>query len=205
MPTHIRLSLLQDLVSKNEALRHQLHQLQVHTEQQLRKKDAAAQAEEERRSQLYQKAMDEAKQRIAEHVVCFNQAMCFFWRICTVCVWQWSFRPSNRLVSSMLLINKQVVYAGSSACVQCVPEVTSFNCEFIACCMQASRQHMMQQRDAAQQAARSAAETQSLAHQQVNGMHAEVESASHIPIGFTSQLSSKQQKKFQCTSCSTIQ
>lgn len=74
MPTHIKfvLSLLQDLVSKNEALRHQLHQLQVHTEQQLKKKDAAAQAEEERRSRLYQKAMDEAKQRIAEHVVRFN-------------------------------------------------------------------------------------------------------------------------------------
>ena len=70
--------LLQDLVSKNEALRHQLHQLQVHTEQQLRKKDAAAQAEEERKSQLYQKAMDEAKQHIAEHVVRFNQAMSLF-------------------------------------------------------------------------------------------------------------------------------
>lgn len=65
-------SLLQDLVSKNEALRRQLHELDVHTEQQLRKKDAAAQAEEERRSQLYQKAMDEAKQRIAEHVVGFH-------------------------------------------------------------------------------------------------------------------------------------
>ena len=67
-------SLLQDLVSKNEALRRQLHELQVHTEQQIRKKDAAAHTEEERRSQLYQKAMDEAKQRIAEHVVGVNIA-----------------------------------------------------------------------------------------------------------------------------------
>ena len=72
---HTVASLLQDLVSKNEALRRQLHELQVYTEQQLRKKDAAAQAEEERRSQLYQKAMDEAKQRIAEHVVGFNTAI----------------------------------------------------------------------------------------------------------------------------------
>lgn len=62
-------------MSKNEALRRQLHELQVHTEQQLRKRDVAAQAEEERRSQLYQKAMDEAKQRIAEHVVSFDTAI----------------------------------------------------------------------------------------------------------------------------------
>lgn len=59
-------SIAQDLVSKNEALRRQLHELQLHTEQQLRRKDAAAQAEDERRSQTYQKAMDEAKQLNAE-------------------------------------------------------------------------------------------------------------------------------------------
>ena len=53
-------------MSKNEALRRQLHELQLHTEQQLKRKDVAAQAEEERRSQIYQKAMDEAKQLNAE-------------------------------------------------------------------------------------------------------------------------------------------
>lgn len=62
-------SLQQDLVSKNEALRRQLHEVQLHCEQQLKAKEAAAQEEERRRSQIYQKAMDEAKQLNAELMV----------------------------------------------------------------------------------------------------------------------------------------
>lgn len=62
-------SLQQDLVSKNEALRRQLHEVQLHCEQQLKAKDVAAQEEEHRRSQSYQKAMDEAKQLSAELMV----------------------------------------------------------------------------------------------------------------------------------------
>ena len=55
-------SLVQDLVSKNEALRRQLHELQVHTEQQLQKKDAAFQTQEQHRLHGYQKEIQAAKQ-----------------------------------------------------------------------------------------------------------------------------------------------
>lgn len=51
---------------------------------------------------------------------------------------------------------------------------------------------MMQQRDAAQQAARSAAETQNIAHAQVNVAHAEIESVSQIAICPTAGLPSEQ-------------
>lgn len=56
-------------MSKNEALRRQLHEVQLHCEQQLKAKDVAAQEEDRRRSQTYQKAMDEAKQLNAELMV----------------------------------------------------------------------------------------------------------------------------------------
>ena len=70
------MSLQQDLVSKNEALRRQLHEVQLHCEQQLKAKEAAAQEEERRRSQTYQKAMDEAKQLNAELVVGLSPFSC---------------------------------------------------------------------------------------------------------------------------------
>ena len=65
---------IQDLVSKNEALRRQLHEVQVHATQQIKRHTDAAQAEEDRRLQSYLKEMESAKQLYAEAMV----SLCFY-------------------------------------------------------------------------------------------------------------------------------